>query len=67
MDLGKAFRETEERLSINSLVTVCDSRPGIKAAITQTCCGPEHDQSTERETPECCNSVATHKHLKTAL
>lgn len=52
MDLGKAFRETEERLSINSVVTVCDSRPGIKTAITQTCCGPKHDQSTERETPE---------------
>ncbi len=59
MDLGKAFRETEGRLSINSVVTVCESRPGIKAAITQTCCGPKHyDQSRERETPECRNSMA---------
>lgn len=46
MDLGKAFRETEERFSINSVVTVCASRPGIKVVITQTCCGlKHHDQS----------------------
>lgn len=53
MDLGKALRETEGRLSINSLVTVCDSRPRIKATITHACCDPKHsDQRREREAQE---------------
>lgn len=51
MDLSKAFRKAEGRLSLNSVVTVCDSRPGIKAAITQTCCGSkQYDQSRKRKT-----------------
>lgn len=49
MDLDKACRGTEGRLSINSLVTKCDSRPGIKAAITQTCCGPKNMIKGERD------------------
>lgn len=65
MDLGKAFRETEGRLSINSVVTVCDSRPGIKAAITQTCCDPKHyEQSRKRERNTAMNE---HRYFKTAL
>lgn len=64
MDLSKAFRKAEGRLSLNSVVTVCDSRPGIKAAITQTCCGSkQYDQSRKREThtPQCKNSIAMHE------
>lgn len=51
MDLGKARRGSGVKLSISSVITACDFRPGIKAAITQDHDGPKHfDQSKERHT-----------------
>lgn len=51
MDLGKSRRGSGVKLSISSVITVCDFRPGIKAAITQDHDGPKHfDQSKVRHT-----------------